>query len=71
VTIEAALSPSYWDTFVWDAFVWDGVALLPKELDLAGTAENISLKILSNSDYHAPTRLTGVVLYFTPRRQLR
>ena len=71
VTMDAALRPGNWDTGNWDSQVWDGTSLLPQEIDLAGTAENISLKILSNSDYHASTRLTGVIVHFTPRRQMR
>lgn len=71
VTVEAALSPAYWDSFTWDAFVWDGKSLLPTELDLAGTAENISIRILSSSDYFDSTLLTGVIVHYTPRRQLR
>lgn len=70
-TINAALRPAYWDSFTWDAFTWDGTNLLPQEMSLAGTAENISIKILSNEDYYAPTHLTGVILHFKPRRQLR
>jgi hypothetical protein len=70
-TIVAALSPTYWDVFTWDAFFWDGAALLPSEMDLAGSADNISIKIRSISDYYQPLKHSGVTLQYTPRRTLR
>jgi hypothetical protein len=70
-TIVAALSPAYWDVATWDAFFFDGAALLPSEMDLAGSADNISIKIRSISDYYQPLKHSGVTLQYTPRRTLR
>ena len=70
-TVAMSLSPAYWDAAVWDSFVFDGISLLPNEVDLAGTAENISIVIRSSSDEHVPTRISGLTLQYTPRRQLR
>jgi hypothetical protein len=71
VTVEAALSPSYWDSFVWDSFIWDGAELLPLEVDMTGTAENVSIIVRSNSDMFQPLKLSGLILDYSMRRQLR
>lgn len=66
-----SFSPSLWDEFTWDDFVWDGQTLLPSLVDLGGEAENISLIISGNSDYHEPIRFSGALINFAPRRFLR
>tara|TARA_R110000803_G_scaffold5230_7_gene17360 strand:+ start:45 stop:878 length:834 start_codon:yes stop_codon:yes gene_type:complete len=65
------LSTLFWDDFVWDSFVWDGVALTPSNLKLEGSAENISLIIRKNSDYFTPMNVTGAMIRYVFRRQLR
>jgi hypothetical protein len=70
-TVATSLAPANWDSVTWDAFYWDGRNLLPAEFDLIGTAENFSIRIRSNSDYFAPTRISGVLFDYTPRRRLR
>lgn len=70
-TVVSALSPVYWDSFTWDSFVWDGRTLLPTHCDMTGSAENVSLIIRSNSDYFAPTRISGAILQYSHRRPLR
>ena len=70
-TYVTSLSPSYWDTASWDAFVWDGRTLVPSEVEVVGTAENIAVRIASVSDYFAPFTINSVILHFTPRRGLR
>lgn len=61
----------FWDTFIWDSFVWDGASLAPTSLKLEGSAENISIVIRKNSDYFFPVNLTGAMIRYTHRRQLR
>tara|TARA_R110002096_G_C14661910_1_gene728354 strand:+ start:36611 stop:38683 length:2073 start_codon:yes stop_codon:yes gene_type:complete len=65
------LGTVFWDTFVWDSFVWDGASLAPTSAKLEGSAENISIVIRKNSDYFFPMNLTGAMIRFIPRRQLR
>jgi len=60
-----------WDSFTWDNFTWDGQTLSPSEAEMLGTAENVSIKIASDSDYFSPTTFSGVILHYTPRRLLR
>lgn len=71
VTVEAALQAGYWDSGTWDALVWDGAELLPAEVDVTGTAENISIKVASNSDYFQPLKISGCILHYSTRRQVR
>lgn len=60
-----------WDDFIWDSFVWDGVTLSPSNLKLEGSAENISLVIRKNSDFFFPMSITGAMIRYSFRRQLR
>jgi hypothetical protein len=70
-TVATDFAPVYWDAFAWDAFVWDGKSLLPSVCDMDGTAENVSIKIRSNSDYFAPLKFSGALVDYSPRRRLR
>jgi len=70
-TYETNFSSVRWDSFTWDAFVWDGATLSPTEADMTGTAENVSIRVSSNTDYFFPITLSGVLLHYTPRRLLR
>lgn len=70
-SVVMSFLPSYWDTMVWDSFYWDGRALIPSVADLRGEAENISMSFRQNDDYFDSFTITGVVLHYTPRRQLR
>jgi len=60
-----------WDSFVWDSFVWDGVSLNPASAKIEGSAENISITIRKNSDHFLPIHLTGAMVRYQFRRQLR
>ena len=60
-----------WDSFIWDQFTWDGVSLSPNESDVAGDAENISIMYSGSSDEFPQFTLSGGILQYTPRRQLR
>lgn len=69
--LVADLSAGSWDSGTWDVGVWDGRILAPAEYELTGTAENISLRIAQTSDYQPPLTFSGVLLHYTPRRNLR
>lgn len=64
-------TPANWDSFVWDSFIWDGVALSPAEMDMDGSAENVSLILRSNGDYFTPSTFSGAIIHSIPRRALR
>lgn len=70
-TYAQYLRAGYWDTFIWDNFVWDGSEISPGELDITGTAENISFRISSLADYMAPFTLNTITTHYTPRRGIR
>lgn len=65
------LRSSYWDSFTWDRFVWDGGELSPSEIEMNGTAENVSIRISSVSNLFLPFTVNSVILHYTPRRGLR
>lgn len=65
------LRSSYWDEFTWDDFVWDGEDLSPSELDMVGTAENVALRVSSDSDLYESFTINSVILHYTPRRGMR
>jgi hypothetical protein len=68
---SSSLVSSYWDTSYWDFFVWDSRTLAPSEVEVNGTAENIALKIASNSPYFQPFTINSAILHYTPRRGIR
>lgn len=70
-TVITNLSGSYWDLVNWDAFYWDGRTLLPSEVEVDGTAENIAVQLSSLSDYFEPFTINSVILHYTFRRGLR
>ena len=65
------LAASFWDSIYWDNFVWDGRTLAPSEVEIKGTAENISIRIASNSAEFQPFTINSAILHYTPRRGLR
>ena len=65
------LAASFWDSAYWDNFVWDGRTLAPSEVEVKGTAENISIRIASDSAEYQPFTINSAILYYTPRRGLR
>lgn len=72
VTAVSELSGAVnWDSFTWDAFTWDGVSLTPNESDVTGTAENISLYFGGSSDEFSQFTLSGAILHYKPRREMR
>jgi len=62
---------AFWDSFTWDSFTWDGTNLAPQEIEMAGTAENISLYILSNTDLLQPFTINTATIHYTIRRGIR
>jgi len=70
-TVAASVTPVYWDNFTWDNFIWDGSAIAPAQIRLAGTAENISIRISGSSNLWPSTTINSVTLQYTPRRVLR
>lgn len=65
------LAASFWDSVYWDNFVWDGRTLAPSEVEVKGTAENISIRIASDSAEYQPFTINSAILHYTPRRGLR
>lgn len=60
-----------WDSFVWDNFIWDGQTLLPTDVDVTGTAENIQVTLSSATNYIAPYTVNSVVWAYSQRRGIR
>lgn len=69
--VSESAGAAAWDSFTWDQFSWDGSTLSPNECDVTGDAENISLMYSGSSDEFQQFTLSGGLLQFTPRRQLR
>lgn len=66
-------SVGQWDTgLLWDSgLVWDGKSLLPVEIELTGTAENIAMTFSGNNDYTGSFTINSLIIHYTPRRGLR
>lgn len=62
-----------WDTasMVWDNFVWDGQTLIPTDVDMTGTGENVQVTLSSSTNYIAAYQLNSVIFQYTPRRGMR
>ncbi len=60
-----------WDSFVWDSFVWDGIGLGPTEVELGGSAENISMRFQGSSNLYPAFSINTITIHYTPRRGLR
>ena len=65
------LRPAYWDSMVWDSFVWDGAEITPTEVDMTGTAENVSIRISSVSPILQPFTVNSILIHYTMRRGIR
>lgn len=61
----------FWDSMVWDNFVWDGQTLIPTDVPLDGTAENIQITIGSSTNYIAAYQINSIVYSYNPRRGMR
>lgn len=71
MSYDADMRSSYWDTMLWDNFVWDGSDVQPSEVEVSGTAENISIRIASYSDIYQPFTVNTVIVHYTLRRGIR
>lgn len=72
-TIDSRFAGPRWDdpAIYWDTGVWDGRVLLPVEVSLNGTAENISLVVYQSSDKYESLNFQGEIIQYTPRRLKR
>lgn len=72
-TIDSRFTGPRWDdpANYWDAGVWDGRVLLPVEVSLSGTAENISLVVFQTSSRYDSLNFQGAIIQYTPRRLKR
>jgi len=61
----------HWDNFTWDSFTWDGTTLVPTDIDLTGTGENIQITIGSNDNYTDAYTLNSVIYHYSMRRGIR
>lgn len=73
---DANLSESpTWDEagVTWDTpgMTWDGTSLLPTEMEMAGTGENVQITLTSGTDYIYPYTINSYILHYTLRRALR
>lgn len=68
---EALMSSGQWDSGNWDSFSWDGRALLPTDVEMVGTAENVQITLSGNSDEYEAFSINSVIVHYTPRRGLR
>ncbi len=64
-------SSVFWDNFTWDNFTWDGETISPTQVDMDGTAENVSHIFKSNSDYFSPIIMSGIIQHFLWGVELR
>lgn len=60
-----------WDAFTWDNFIWDGQTLIPTDVDMNGTAENVQVTLSSSTNYIAAYTINSVIYHYTPRRGMR
>lgn len=65
------LRSGFWDSMIWDNFVWDGTDISPSEIEVNGTAENMSVRISSISDLFPQFTVNSIIVHYTPRRGLR
>lgn len=59
-----------WDNpgSTWDSGVWDGRVLLPVEVPIEGSAENLSVTVYQSSDKYESLQFQGALLQYQPRR---
>lgn len=68
---EALMTSAQWDGGNWDSFSWDGRALLPTDVEMNGTAENVQITLSGNSDEYEAFSINSIILHYTPRRGVR
>lgn len=70
-TQDNDLRAAFWDSFSWDNFVFDGQDLLPSEIEVTGTAENMAIRISSVSELLKPFTVNSIIVHYTLRRGIR
>ena len=72
IMTEANLSGiARWDDFTWDNFVWDGSRILPTDLDMTGTAENVRVQIASATTWIPSYTVNSFLYHYSMRRGMR
>lgn len=70
-TYDVDMRSSYWDSMIWDNFVWDGSDITPSEVEIEGVAENIGIRVSSNSAIVQPFTVNTIIVHYTLRRGIR
>lgn len=70
-TAAILLQSAQWDEFTWDEFVWDGNSLLPAEVPIDGSGENIVTRIFGSSAVFEPFTISSEIITYSARRRLR
>lgn len=70
-TYTSNFSPAIWDDFTWDEFTWDGQTLIPSEVPMDGTAENVQPIITCGTDYIPAFQVNSIIYHWSPRRLMR
>lgn len=65
------MPPAAWDSFTWDNFFWDGQTLLPTDVDMTGTAENVQVTVSSTTNYIGAYTLNSLIYHYSMRRGMR
>lgn len=65
------LGSAVWDAFTWDQFFWDGRTLLPTDVDMTGTAENVQVILSSTTNYIGAYNVNSVIYHWSQRRGMR
>lgn len=61
----------FWDEFIWDLFYWDGVYQTSYTIPIEGDSDNLSVRVLLNSDYNAPIKISGAFIEYSTLRMRR
>lgn len=71
--VDVNFAGSRWDdpALFWDSGVWDGRVLLPVEVPLDGTEENIGITVYQSSAIYMGLNFQSLLLAYTPRRYKR
>lgn len=68
---SAALQGTNWDSAYWDSVFWDASTLIPIELEMTGSGENVQAIITGSSADFQPFVINSLIYHYTPRRGLR
>lgn len=67
----ADLRAAFYDSLIFDHFLWDRGENAPVDIGLTGTAENISFRVISNSNLYTPFTINTILVNYSLRRGLR